>query len=53
MICKFLIALVRYIAEDEKEEKILANQQILKTPIVRNGKLATAGYQPDEWRCWN
>ena len=47
------LALVRYIAEDEKEEKILANQQILKTPIVRNGKLATAGYQPDEWRCWN
>ena len=47
------LALVRYIAEDEKEEKILANQQILKTPIVRNGKLATVGYQPDEWRCWN
>ena len=44
---------LRGIAEDEKEEKILANQQILKTPIVRNGKLATAGYQPDEWRCWN
>ena len=24
-----------------------------ENPIVRNGKLATAGYQPDEWRCWN
>ncbi len=46
------LALVRYIAEDEKEEKILANQQILKTPIVRNGKLATAGYQPDVWKHW-
>ena len=45
-------ALVRCIAQDEKEEKLLANQQILKTPIVRNGKHATAGYQPDVWENW-
>ncbi len=47
------LALVRYIAEEEKEEKLLANQQILKTPIVRNGKQATAGYQPDVWKHWH
>lgn len=47
------LALVRYIADDEKEEKILANQQVLKTPIVRNGKQATVGYQPDVWKNWN
>lgn len=47
------LALVRYIADDEKEEKILANQQVLKTPIVRNGKQAAVGYQPDIWKNWN
>lgn len=47
------LALVRYIADDEKEEKLLANQQVLKTPIVRNGKQATVGYQPDVWKNWN
>ena len=25
---------------------------LLKTPIVRNGKLATVGYQPDVWAQW-
>ena len=44
------LALVRYIADADKEEKILENQQILKTPIVRNGKEATVGYQPDVWK---
>ncbi len=47
------LAFVRYIADDEKEEKLLANQQVLKTPIVRNGKLATIGYQPDVWKKWD
>ena len=46
------LALIRYISDSEKEEKLLANQQVLKTPIVRNGKLATAGYQPDIWKNW-
>ena len=47
------LALVKYITEDQKEEKLLANQQILKTPIVRNGKQATIGYQPDIWKKWD
>ena len=34
------------------EEKVLENQQILKTPIVRNGQKATVGYQPDLWKDW-
>ncbi len=46
------LALVRYIADADKEEKILENQQILKTPIVRNGKEATVGYQPEVWKNW-
>lgn len=49
---KDALALVKYIAEDEKEEKLLANQQVIKTPIVRNGKQATVGYMPDVWKGW-
>ena len=49
---KDLLALIKYIAEEDKEEKILENQKVLKTPIVRNGKTATIGYQPDIWKNW-
>lgn len=49
---KDALALVRYITPEAKVEKILENPQILKTPIVRNGKLATVGYQPDVWKTW-
>jgi len=48
---KDLLALIKYIAD--KEEKILENQQVIKTPIVRNGKMATIGYTPDIWKKWN
>ena len=30
----------------------LENQHIIKTLIVRNGKLSTIGYQPDVWKTW-
>lgn len=46
------LALIKYIADDDKFEKLLENQQILLTPIVRNGKQATVGYQPDIWKNW-
>ena len=46
------LALVKYIADEDKVEKVLANQQILLTPIVRNGKQATVGFQPDVWKSW-
>lgn len=49
---KDLMALIKYIAEEDKEEKILENQKVLKTPIVRNAKKATIGYQPDVWKGW-
>ena len=34
------------------EEELLNDQLLFKTPIVRNGKLATAGYKPDIWNDW-
>ena len=49
---KDLLALIKYIADEDKDEKVLENQQVLKTPIVRNGALATVGYQPDVWKGW-
>lgn len=50
---KDALALVQYIADEEKDEKVLENQKVLKTPIVRDGKKATIGYAPDVWKNWN
>lgn len=50
---KDLLALVRYITEEQRMEKIFENQRVLKLPIVRNGKKATVGYQPDVWKGWD
>ncbi len=49
---KNTLALLKYLSDSDKEEKLLENQQLLKTPIVRNGKQATVGYQPDVWKTW-
>ena len=49
---KDLLALITYIAEEDKAEKILENQSIIKVPVVRNGKQATVGYQPEIWKNW-
>ncbi len=50
---KDTLALIKYIADEDKEEKLLENQQVLKTPIVRNGKKATVGYEPNVWKEWD
>lgn len=47
-----LLALIKYIAAEDKAQKVLENQTVLKQPIVRNGKQATVGYQPDVWKTW-
>ena len=49
---KDLLALIKYIAEEDRMQKVLENQSVLKLPIVRNGKQATAGYAPDVWKTW-
>ena len=50
---KDTLALIKYIAEEDKLEKLLENQHLIKTPIVRNGKQSTIGYQPEIWKTWN
>ncbi len=46
------LSLIKYIAEEDKLEKILENPQVIKTPVVRNGKQSTLGYQPEVWKKW-
>ena len=47
-----LLALLRYLAPEDKDGKVFENQQVLKTPIVRNGRQATVGYRPEVWKEW-
>lgn len=35
-----------------REEILLNNPKLFKTPIVRNGKQATIGYEPKIWEEW-
>ena len=35
-----------------KEEILLNNPKLYKTPIVRNGSSATVGYEPEIWKEW-
>ena len=50
---KYESSFIKYLASEEaKEEKLLENQELFRTPIVRNGKKATLGYCPDEWKKW-
>ena len=48
-----LLALIKYIAAEDKAQKVLENQSFLKQPVVRNGRQATVGYQPDVWKTWS
>lgn len=44
---------LEYLAYDEDRlEKLFEDPGLIKTPIVRNGKKATVGYQPDVWNHW-
>jgi arsenate reductase-like glutaredoxin family protein len=44
---------IRHLAhEDDKEERLLSNPGMFRTPIVRNGRKATVGYAPEIWKDW-
>lgn len=45
--------LIRYLATDQaKLDKLFEDPYLIKTPVVRNGKLATVGYCPEIWKTW-
>ena len=49
---KDLLAFVQHMSGDDRLEKILENQSLIKTPVVRNRKQSTVGYQPKVWKKW-
>lgn len=50
---KDLLSLFNHLSDEDKEEKMLEKPILLKTPIVRNGKKATVGYNPETWKEWD
>ena len=46
------VALVANLAESQRFDKLLESQQVLREPIVRNGRQATVGYAPEVWQGW-
>ena len=49
---KDTLALLRYLTDEAKPDKVFENQQLIRLPVVRNGKKATVGYCPDVWESW-
>lgn len=43
---------IKYLANNDLEERLMDSPGLFKTPIVRNGKKATVGYKPDVWATW-
>ena len=47
------ITLMKYMEDKTaKEDKVFDEPKLMRTPIVRNGKLATVGYCPEIWQSW-
>ena len=47
------ITLMKYMEDKRaKEDKVFDEPGLMKTPVVRNGKQATVGYQPEVWSSW-
>ena len=47
------ITLMKYMDDQRaKEDKVFDDPSLMKTPVVRNGKQATVGYQPEIWSQW-
>ena len=44
---------MKYIEDNvTKEDKVFDDPRLMKTPIVRNGRQATAGFCPEIWEKW-
>ncbi|MBR3294071.1 MAG: ArsC family transcriptional regulator [Oscillospiraceae bacterium] len=45
--------LFQHLASNEaKLEKLFEIPEMIRTPVVRNGKQATVGYCPEVWKTW-
>jgi len=43
---------IKYLANNDLDERLIDSPGLFKTPIVRNGKKATVGYKPEVWGEW-
>ena len=50
---KDTLALLQWLDESQQPDKLFENQQLLRQPIVCNGRQATVGYCPEEWEKWD
>ena len=49
----FLESTIRFSTDPERiVEALCEDPRMLQLPIIRNGKLATVGYQPETWAAW-
>ena len=46
------LALVKYTAAAQREDALLERPQLLRQPIVRNGRRAAVGYCPEIYEQW-
>ena len=46
------LAILEALIDWQQEDKLFENQQLIRLPIVRNGKQATVGYAPEVWKTW-
>ena len=48
------VPLMKYMDDKRaKEDKVFDDPALMRTPIVRNGKQATVGYEPTVWKGWS
>lgn len=44
--------MLRFLAPEQQADKLFENQQLIRQPIVRNGRQATVGCCPEVWQTW-
>ena len=50
---KYAESAVRFMSDKNMiRAQLLENPQLLRGPIVRNGRQATVGYHPEVWETW-
>ena len=47
------VTLMKYMEDKQaKEDKVFESPELMKAPVVRNGKEATVGFRPEIWENW-
>ena len=47
------VTLMKYMEDKRaKEDKVFESPELMKAPVVRNGKEATVGFRPEIWENW-